>query len=49
MRAKLLAALKNPTVTHSLAALAPVLTALVASAVAHYPLLAPVVAAVCGK
>lgn len=46
---KLKAILTNPAVTHTAAALAPVVATLVASAVAHYPVVATVLGAVCPK
>lgn len=46
---KLKAILTNPAVTHSAAALAPVLATLVAAAVAHYPVVGAVLGAICPK
>jgi hypothetical protein len=49
MMAKVRAFLTNPAVTHTAAALAPVVATLVAAAVAHYPVVGAVLSAVCPK
>lgn len=44
---KLKALLTNQAFTHTVAALSPILAALIASAVTHYPIFAPIVQALC--